>query len=651
MSTDKRQEKQEKQEKQENHIKSGHSFLPTNKKEMQSRGWEQPDFVLVTGDAYVDHPSFGAAVISRLLESRGYKVAILSQPAWKDKNSFKIFGAPRLGFLVTSGNIDSMVNHYTAAKRKRSEDLYSPGGKSGMRPDRAAMVYARTLRELYSDVPIILGGIESSLRRLAHFDYWDNKVRRSLLLDAQADFLIYGMGERQVIELADALDRGLSVKEITHIRGTVYKTKEVDHLKNPLVLPDYDQILGSKKRYAESFMMQYDNTDAMTATTLVEPYRDHYVVQNAPQPPLQQNELDQIYSLPYERQYHPKYEKEGGIPAIAEVQYSLISSRGCFGSCNFCALTFHQGRVVQSRSHDSIVTEAKKLIHEPDFKGYIHDVGGPTANFRKPACQKQLTHGACRHKQCLFPEPCDELEVDHRDYEKLLSKLKDIPEIKKVFIRSGIRYDYLMEDKDQKFLETLCRDHVSGQLKVAPEHISAHVLRMMGKPEKEVFEKFVKSYFAISKKLGREQYIVPYLMSGHPGSGLDEAIELAEYLRDTGYQPEQVQDFYPTPGTLSTTMYYTELDPRTMDKIYVPKQPKDKAMQRALMQYKKPQNYDLVQEALIKAGRKELIGTDKKSLIRPRKNYPAIKKEKSGEKDKQAKKPQGKARQKQKKRR
>lgn len=600
------------------------NFLPLTKKEMLSRGWDAPDFVFVTGDAYVDHPSFGTAIITRLLESQGYKVAIIAQPDWRDNNSFKIFGRPRLGFLVTSGNIDSMVNHYTAAKRTRSEDLYSPGGKAGHRPDRALMVYSRKIREIYSDVPIIAGGIEGSLRRLAHYDYWDNKIRRSVLLDSQADLLIYGMGERQIVEIAAALNEGVPVKDITFVRGTAWKTKnaekieEISKNENPVFLPSYDQILESKKKYGESFMLQYQNTDAVTGKILIESYRDNYVVVNPPQKPMTQKELDRIYALPFKRDYHPRYEKAGGIPAIKEVKYSLISSRGCFGGCNFCALTYHQGRVVQARSHESILAEAEKLTYEQDFKGYIHDVGGPTANFRGPSCKKQLEHGVCKHKQCLFPKPCPELETDHKNYIQLLKKLKEIPGIKKVFIRSGIRYDYLMNDKNHKeFIDVLCRDHVSGQLKVAPEHISDNVLKMMGKPGKEVFEKFVQKYFETSRKMGKEQYLVPYLMSSHPGSAIEDAIQLSEYLRDKGYTPEQVQDFYPTPGTLSTTMYYMEADPRTMEKIYVAKTAEEKAMQRALIQYKNPANYHLVHKALMKAGREDLIGYDKRSLIRP----------------------------------
>lgn len=599
------------------------SFLPINKIDMENRGWDQVDFVLITGDAYVDHPSFGAAIISRLLESHGFKVAILAQPDWQDNEAFRIFGRPRLGFLITSGNIDSMVNHYTVAKKERRQDFYSPGGKAGLRPDRALMVYSRKVRALFSDSPIIIGGIEASLRRLAHYDYWDDKIRRSLLLDAQADLLIYGMGEKAMVEVAQALDSGVSVKKIRNIRGTAWKTREKKDLpladSKAIFLPSYDKILASKKDYGDSFLLQYENTDAITGQTLIEPYRDFYVIVNPPQAPLTQPELDRIYALPYERTYHPSYEKAGGVPAIQEVKFSLISSRGCFGGCSFCALTYHQGRALQARSHQSLLAEAKKLVHEEDFKGYIHDVGGPTANFRKPSCQKQLTKGVCRHRECLFPEPCPLLETDHEDYRQLLGKLKELPQVKKVFIRSGLRYDYLLQDPDHmKFLEDLCKNHVSGQLKVAPEHISPRVLRMMGKPQAEFFDKFAHKYFAMSAKMGKKQFLVPYLMSSHPGSSLDDAIYLAEYLRDKGYNPEQVQDFYPTPGTLSTAMYYMEADPRTGEEVFVAKKPQEKAMQRALIQYKNPANYQLVAQALKEAGREDLIGFDKKSLIRPR---------------------------------
>lgn len=593
-------------------------FLPINKNDMKERGWEKLDFVLVSGDAYVDHPSFGTAVIGRVLENRGYKVGIMPQPSWQHAEDFKLLGKPRLGFLVTAGNIDSMVNHYTVAKKKRNDDLYSPGGKAGYRPDRASIVYSNRIKEVYKNVPIILGGIEASLRRFAHYDYWSNKVRKSILLDAKADLIVYGMGERQIIEIAEALESGLPIEEITFIKGTVYKTKDRERPYKPLFLPYYDEILESKEKFAESFMIQYNNMDAIVGKPLVEPYGSYYVVQNPPHEPMIPSELDNIYALPYRRTYHPIYEEKGGIPAIKEVKFSLISNRGCFGNCNFCAITFHQGRVVQSRSHESILSEAEKFVTEPDFKGYIHDVGGPTANFRNRACEKQEKYGVCTNKQCLFPNPCSQLKIDHKDYLKLLRKLRKLPNVKKVFIRSGLRYDYLIHDKDDGFFKELCEHHISGQLKVAPEHISSEVLEKMGKPQKEVYDRFVKKYHKINEDLGLKQFLIPYLMSSHPGSTLKEAIELAEYLRDLGHMPEQVQDFYPTPGTLSTCMYYTELDPRTMKKVYVPKSSHEKAMQRALIQYRNPKNYHLVYEALVKAGRTDLIGFGKNCLIRPR---------------------------------
>ncbi|MBO8434801.1 MAG: YgiQ family radical SAM protein [Tyzzerella sp.] len=593
-------------------------FLPVTMEEMKERGWEQADFVYVCGDAYVDHPSFGAAIICRVLESKGYKVAFIAQPDWNKKEEFMRFGRPRLGFLVSSGNIDSMVNHYSVAKKRRQKDAYSPGGKMGLRPDRATIVYSNKIREVYKDVPIIIGGIEASLRRLSHYDYWDNKVRRSILLDSGADLILYGMGEHQIVELAEALDSGIPISEITFIKGSVYKTKDETRPYDFIKLPKYKDVVKSKKEYSKSFMIQYENTDAITAKTLVEEYDEWLVVQNPPSPPLVMNELDSVYALNYMRTYHPMYEKDGGIPAIEEVKFSLINNRGCFGNCNFCALAFHQGRVVTARSHNSIIREAEKIVWEPDFKGYIHDVGGPTANFRGPACKKQETEGVCKHRQCLFPTPCKNLKIDHKDYVSLLRKLREIPRVKKVFIRSGIRYDYLIHDKDETFFKELCQYHVSGQLKVAPEHVSPKVLAKMGKPTREVYDRFYKRYYEINKKIGKEQYLVPYLMSSHPGSDLDSAIELAEYLRDIGHMPEQVQDFYPTPGTLSTCMYYTEEDPRTGEKVYVPKSPREKAMQRALMQYRNPNNYDLVMEALKKAHREDLIGFDKHCLIRPR---------------------------------
>ncbi|HAE61232.1 MAG TPA: YgiQ family radical SAM protein [Eubacteriaceae bacterium] len=592
-------------------------FLPVSREDMKKRGWDQLDFIIVSGDAYVDHPSFGTAVIGRVLESRGFKVGIIAQPDWKNNDSYKRLGKPKLAFLVTSGNIDSMVNHYTTAKKTRRDDLYSPGGKSGFRPDRATMVYSRKLKELYSDVPIILGGIEASLRRFAHYDYWSSKVRRSILLDAKADIIVYGMGEKQIVEIAEALESGLPVGEITFIKGTVYKTKDKKRPYEPLWLPHYDEILSSKRKYAQSFMIQYRNMDSINGKPLVEPYKNYYVVQNPPADSMSDMELDDVYSLPYKRSYHPMYEKSGGIPAIKEVKHSIISNRGCFGSCNFCALTFHQGRKVQSRSHESIIREAKEIIEDPEFKGYIHDVGGPTANFRHSACKKQEKHGVCPDKQCMFPEPCSQLIVEHQDYLELLRKLRSMPGIKKVFIRSGLRYDYLIYDKDDTFFKELCEHHISGQLKIAPEHVSSKVLDKMGKPGRKVYDRFVAKYYKINRDIGKNQFLVPYLMSSHPGSTLKEAVELAEYLRDIGYTPEQVQDFYPTPGTMSTCMFYTGIDPRTMTDVYIPTDPHEKAMQRALIQYKKPQNYKLVKEALLKAGRKDLIGFDRHCLIKP----------------------------------
>ncbi len=596
-------------------------FLPVTYEEMKKRGWEQPDFVYVCGDAYVDHPSFGAAIITRILESKGYKVCVLPQPDWKSTKDFTRFGKPRLAFLVSGGNIDSMVNHYSVAKKRRSKDLYSPGGETGHRPDRATIVYCQKIREVYGkDTAILIGGIEASLRRLSHYDYWDNKVRRSILLDSQADILMYGMGEHQITELADALDSGIEAKDITFVRGTVYKTKTLENIYEDYVeLPSFEISSQDKKIYAEGFLKQYENTDAITAKILAEPYKDCYIVQNKPSFPLTRQEFDHSYDLPYMRTYHPMYKAKGGIPAIDEVRFSIISNRGCFGNCNFCALAFHQGRIIQSRSHDSIIREAENMTRDPDFKGYIHDVGGPTANFREPACEKQLTEGACKNRQCLFPHACSNIKADHSDYVSLLRKLRKIPRVKKVFIRSGIRYDYLIYDKDDTFFNELCKYHISGQLKVAPEHIVPRVLNKMGKPSRQVYDRFTSKFYEINKRLGKEQYLVPYLMSSHPGSDLNAAIELAEYLRDIGHMPEQVQDFYPTPGTLSTCMFYTELDPRTMEKVYVPRSPHEKAMQRALIQYKLPHNYDLVYEALTKAKRRDLIGFDKHCLIKPRK--------------------------------
>ena len=594
-------------------------FLPITKIEMVQRGWEQCDFVYVLGDAYVDHPSFGPAIISRVLESHGYKIGIIAQPDWKDIESIAIFGEPRLGFLVSGGNMDSMVNHYTVAKKRRQTDAYTPGGVMGKRPDHASSVYCNLIRKKYKNIPIIIGGIEASLRRFAHYDYWSDKVKRSILLDSQADIISYGMGEHSIVEIAEALDSGIDIKDITFIRGTAFKVRSLDSIYDAVELPCYQSILESKKEFAKSFYIQYCNTDPYSAKPLVEKYKDNeYVVQNPPAKPLSQQEMDRIYSLPYMRDYHPSYEAAGGIPAIKEVKFSLTSNRGCFGGCNYCALTFHQGRILQTRSHESIVAEANHLIWDKDFKGYIHDVGGPTANFRHVACDKQLTKGACVNKQCLYPTPCKSLKIDHNDYLKLLRKLRNLPNVKKVFIRSGIRFDYLISDKDDTFIKELCEHHISGQLKVAPEHISNSVLQLMGKPDNTVYESFKAKYKKINEKLGKNQFIVPYLISSHPGSTLREAVELAEYLRDLGYMPEQVQDFYPTPSTISTCMYYTGLDPRTMKEVYVPKLPHEKAMQRALIQYRNPKNYDLVVEALKRADRMDLVGFDKKCLVRPR---------------------------------
>ncbi len=595
-------------------------FLPISKQEMEEQGIRQPDFVYVIGDAYVDHPSFGHAIISRVLQAHGYSVCIISQPDWKDENSIAVFGRPRLAFLISGGNMDSMVNHYFVSGKRRPTDAYTPGGRTGKRPDRATVVYGNLIRRRYRDVPVVIGGIEASLRRMAHYDYWSDSFKRSILLDSQADLLSYGMGEKSMVEIAEALDSGIAVRDITFIPGTVYRTKDISGIYDSVALPSYEEMKKSPQKYAESFWTQYCNTDPFTGKTLTEAYPNGvYVVQNPPQPPLSTLEMDDIYDLPYMRTYHPSYEEAGGVPAVSEIKFSLVSSRGCFGGCNFCALTFHQGRIVQTRSHESLIREAEGMIREKDFKGYIHDVGGPTANFRHPSCQKQLTQGVCRNRQCLFPKPCPNLEVDHSDYVTLLRKLRALPGVKKVFIRSGIRFDYLMADPDDTFFRELVTHHVSGQLKVAPEHIADAVLARMGKPRKEVYERFVKKYQKLNEQAGKKQFLVPYLMSSHPGSTLKEAIELAEYLRDLGYMPEQVQDFYPTPSTVSTVMYYTGIDPRTGKKVYVCRNPHEKAMQRALIQYRNPKNYELVKEALLKGGRSDLIGFDRKCLIRPRK--------------------------------
>lgn len=592
-------------------------LLPTNREEMKQRGWNEVDFVFVTGDAYVDHPSFAAAIISRVLESRGYRVGIIAQPDWRNGDDIKRLGTPRLGFLVSAGNMDSMVNHYTVARRRRESDAYTPGGAIGKRPDYACTVYCNYIRSHFKNAVIIAGGIEASLRRLAHYDYWSDSLKRSVLITSQADIISYGMGERSIVELADALNAGIPVKDITFVRGTAYKTKELSVTGEHIMLPSYSELASDKKKYAESFKLQYENTDAITAKALVEEYDDCFVVVNPPAFPLSTPEMDAVYDLPYTRKWHPSYDAAGGVPAYSEIKFSLCSSRGCFGACSFCALTFHQGRTVQARSHESIIKEAELLTHDPDFKGYIHDVGGPTANFRAPSCKAQLERGVCKNRQCLFPKPCPKLEVSHRDYAELLRKLREIKGVKKVFVRSGIRFDYLLCDGNEDFFRELVAHHVSGQLKVAPEHVSDRVLGYMGKPSNAVYKSFTKRFYEITREVKKEQYLVPYLMSSHPGSGIREAIELAEYLRDNRLTPEQVQDFYPTPSTVSTCMYYTGIDPRNGKSVFVARSPHDKAMQRALIQYKNPKNYELVREALTKAGRADLIGLGERCLIRP----------------------------------
>ncbi|WP_432408838.1 YgiQ family radical SAM protein [Wukongibacter sp. M2B1] len=593
-------------------------FLPISKEDMNKRDWDRLDFIVVTGDAYVDHPSFGTAIISRTLENIGFKVGIISQPDWKDTKDIKKLGRPRLGFLVTAGNLDSMVNHYTVSKRQRTKDSYSPGGKAGLRPDRATIVYCNLIRQAYKKMPIIIGGVEASLRRFAHYDYWSDKVRKSILIDSTADLLVYGMGENQIREIATNLNDGLEIQYIRHISGTCFITDDLENLYDYRVIPSFEEVDSNRKNFARAFRIQYEEQDPVTGKVLVQKHSNKYLVQNPPTLPLSELELDKVYSLPYQRNYHPSYEKLGGVPAITEVKHSIISERGCFGNCSFCSLAFHQGRIIRSRSHESIIEEAKKITQDKDFKGYIHDVGGPTANFRHAACDKQLKKGSCKNKQCLFPEPCKNLNIDHKDYLNLLRKLRELPNIKKVFVRSGLRYDYIIADKDEEFFREFCTHHVSGQLKVAPEHISDEVLRLMGKPGRDVYEMFVDKFYTINKEIGKKQFIVPYLMSSHPGSTLKSAVELAEYLRDIGYYPEQVQDFYPTPGTLSTCMYHTELNPVDMKPVYVPKNKLEKAMQRALLQYRSPKNYDLVEKALILAGREDLIGFGPKCLIRPK---------------------------------
>ena len=597
-------------------------FLPVTRQEMEDRGWDCVDFAYIIGDAYVDHPSFGPAVISRVLESHGYRVGMIPQPDWRDPASIDVFGRPRLGFLVSGGNMDSMVNHYTVAKKRREKDAYTPGGVMGKRPDHAVTVYGNLIRQKYRDVPVILGGIEASLRRLAHYDYWSDSLKRSVLLDAQADLISYGMGERSIVAIAEALEAGLQPEDLVFLEGTVYRTKTPP--EDAVLLPSYEELQRDRKAYARSFMVQYRNTDPFTAKRLAERYGDTYVVQNPPAKPLSERELDRVYELPYQRTWHPSYDAAGGIPALEEVKFSLASCRGCFGGCSFCSLTFHQGRIVQARSHESLLREAKLLTQDPEFKGYIHDVGGPTANFRHPSCKKQLEKGVCQDRQCLFPTPCKNLDASHADYVALLRKLRQIPGVKKVFIRSGVRFDYALADKNDAFIQELCRHHVSGRLKLAPEHVSDTVLHYMGKPGNAVYQAFLRKYDRINRKLGLKQYVVPYFMSSHPGSGLGEAVELALYLKSTGCRPEQVQDFYPTPSTLSTCMYYTGLDPRTMEPVYVERDPHRKAMQRALIQYRLPNNQALVKEALRKAGRSDLIGFGPGCLVPPR---PLAKKE------------------------
>ncbi|MDD4583921.1 MAG: YgiQ family radical SAM protein [Eubacteriales bacterium] len=585
------------------------AFLPVTKEEIEAQGWEQPDFVLITGDAYVDHPSFGHAIISRVLESRGYRVAILAQPDWQSAKDFRRFGKPRLAYLITSGNVDSMVNHYSVFKRRRKKDSYSPGGKTGYRPDRAVIVYSNRAREAYKGVPVIIGGLEASLRRLTHYDYWEDKLRRSILLDSKADLLLYGMGERGIVAVAEALDSGIKMEHITWIKGTAFSTnirpEPSDYVE---ILPSYEEILRSKRQYGESFRIQYQNQDWINGKTLVESYDENrWVVVNPPMEPLDTMELDDIYRLPFMRNEHPEYQALGGVPAIEEIKFSITANRGCFGGCAFCALTYHQGREVRGRSKESIIKEAKVLTERPDFKGYIHDIGGPTANFRGPACKKQQKYGVCKDKECLYPQPCKQLVIDHKGYLEILRSVRKLPKVKKVFIRSGIRYDYVMADKNNEFLEEVCKYHISGTLKVAPEHISPQVLAKMRKPPKKVFLAFSKQYKKVNENLGKKQYLIPYLISSHPGSTLEDAVELALFLKKSGFVPDQVQDFYPTPGTLSTCMYYTGLDPLTGEQVYVAKDIKEKQMQRALLHFNKRENHKLVREALEKAGRKDLI--------------------------------------------
>ena len=594
-----------------------HSFLPISKEEISARGWAQLDFIIISGDAYVDHPSFGTAIIGRLLEAKGFRVGIIAQPDWKNLDEFQKLGRPEFGFLVSAGNLDSMVSNYSVSKKRRKADAYSPGGRTGLRPDRAVIVYAQKAREAYPGLPIILGGIEASLRRLSHYDYWDNRVRRSILLDAKANLLVYGMAEKAIIAIAEALQSGLSINDLHYIRGTVYRNSDIENRDDTFILPSYDEISTAREAYARSFMLQHQYSDTGSIKSLAEPYEHGFVMQNPPAELLTTEELDTIYRLPFARTYHPVYEKAGGVPAISEVKFSLVSHRGCFGGCSFCALHFHQGRAIQSRSTEAIVEEAEELIKDPDFKGYIHDVGGPTANFRSKPCSRQEKGASCTGRMCLYPEPCPNLEADHSEYLELLRRLRKLEGVQKVFVRSGIRHDYVLHDPDDTFMRELCAHHVSGQLKVAPEHVSPSVLDKMGKPGRKVYRKFKQKYKALNRELGKDQYLVPYYMSSHPGSTLETAIELALFIKKHEHMPEQVQDFYPTPGTLSTCMYYTGFDPRNMEKVYVPKTAHEKAMQRALIQFKIPKNYQLVHEALKLAGREDLIGYDRKCLLKP----------------------------------
>ena len=593
------------------------AFLPTTMQEMKKRGWEQADFIYVSGDAYVDHPSFGHAIITRLLESKGFKVAVIAQPNWRNATDIKSLGRPKYGFLVSSGVIDSMVNHYTANKFPRSQDLYSPGGEKGLRPNRAVIVYSNLIRQVYKDIPIIIGGIEASLRRFAHYDYWEDKVRQSVLIDSSADLLIYGMGEHPIVEIAEQLRQGVAIGEITAVRGTCFATAEMKDKTEIKILPSFEEVSTSLRLYAKAFAMQYVEQDPINGFALAQRHSKKFVVQNQPAMPMTIAEMDAVYALPYERRWHPMYDAKGGVPALEEVEYSITSHRGCFGGCNFCALTFHQGRIIQKRSKRSIVTEGELLAKLPGFKGYIHDVGGPTANFREPACVQQAKNGACRDRQCLFPEPCKSLKIDYNDYISVLRTLREIKGVKKVFIRSGLRFDHMLLEKSNRLLNEICEHHVSGQLKVAPEHIDDGVLQMMGKPPVKIFEEFSKRYKVANERLGKNQFLVPYLIASHPGSDLKAAIRLAMYLKQNRINPEQVQDFYPTPSTMSTCMYYTGLDPRTMKKVYVPKSNEERSMQRALLQVLKPGNQGIVLKALEKAGRIDLIGYGPERLVAP----------------------------------